>query len=280
MDTHSIQQLFRQLRRQLKDLPCSPDPREIHRLRGRIRQVQVILANSPEISGKWVESLAAVRKAAGRVRDLDVFLENLQTLPQSSGSNSLTQLQSRLRKSRKRSIRSLEKALDRHRKPTRKALSGLARQVQITSTHSTSSTGQSNSRILASKAHQNITRLRKEIAQWPEPDDENLHSLRKNVKTLRTLLQLMPDHDADEIKILGTAAAHMGQWHDWQRLASLACKRLDSSIDSALLRQIEFNEDLHLERALEAAHALRLAHPRPVKATSDVIPFANRHRVA
>ncbi|HWA94440.1 MAG TPA: CHAD domain-containing protein [Terracidiphilus sp.] len=269
MNLPSMQRLLRQLRKQLKDFPCDPDPRAVHRLRSRIRQVQAFADAGLDCSQKSKRSLDAVRKCAGRLRDLDVFTENIQTLPQDLGAESIARLQRRLRKDHKQSSRSLEKVLARHRKPARRALSEFARQIRHASASSASLQEKDDSGTLAEQARHQVVEFRKEITRWSEPDEENLHSLRKNIKTLRTLLQLMPESDPAEIRILGTAASRIGQWHDWQRLASLAYKSLDDSRDSLLLGQIARTVDIHLEHAIQTAASLRVHYPKPVRPESD-----------
>ncbi len=277
MDSISIQRPIRQLRKQLKDFPRDPEPHQIHRLRTRIRQVQVTASIAPQFSRKWGKSLAAVRKAAGRIRDLDVLSQITQTLSPEPGSGSIERLQRRIRKDHKQASRSLEKALRGQSRQARKQLDEFARQLQSASA---SPTVEEQAGPLAIVAHRQIAQLQEQIAQWPQPDEVNLHDLRKNIKTLRTLLQLMPDSNPAEIKSLGSVASRIGQWHDWQRLVALANKCLDDSRDSLLLGQIARKADLHLDRAIEAAHSLRVQHPRPVKPVPASAESENQHRVA
>src|SRR5438874_13230525 len=79
LDPKRVLKPTRKLRKLLKNMPKQPAPEQVHDLRTNTRRFEAILAAiSPDSTRKeksLLRELAAIRKRAGKVRDMDVLTD-------------------------------------------------------------------------------------------------------------------------------------------------------------------------------------------------------------
>ncbi|HVU47567.1 MAG TPA: CHAD domain-containing protein [Terracidiphilus sp.] len=259
-----VEKPLRQLRRSLKSLSANPAPEAVHKLRTRARQVEAIAAALPPTSEKLarrlLKSIKSVRKAAGRVRDMDVLAAHTRTLPQEPHSEALTLLLEQLESSRKTHAAALIDTLEVQRKPGREHLKQYASQLEKRKS-STALEREVEEKVNAAAAH-----LSAELSRWPALTARNLHAFRLKVKELRAVLQLLLSSDQALVNDLGVVKEKIGEWHDWLQLAKAAAEALDAKQHRALLAAIKQTGQRKLAEALTASTALRQHHlERPAK---------------
>lgn len=126
LDPKRVLKPARKLRKLLKKMPKQPAPEQVHDLRTNTRRVEAILAAvSPESAQKekpLLKELAAIRKKAGKVRDMDVLTDYAAGLKADGEDDCRTQLIEHLGAERKRDARKLHGVLTKHASNTRKGL--------------------------------------------------------------------------------------------------------------------------------------------------------------
>ncbi len=271
-----LQKPLRQLRRLLRCLQADPVPAEVHRLRTRVRQVEAIVAALPpaadgpvtvsrpatagKLARRLLKSIRPVRKAAGRVRDMDVLCAHALTLQQEPYRDAVARLVERLQLSRKKYAAELLDVVDRRRKAARGHLSQYAKEL------AGADDAGPRARATEQQAQQAAARLTAELSRWPRLTARNVHSFRLKVKELRAVLQLLPTAERKFVDALGTVKEKIGEWHDWQQLAITAAEAPDAQQDGALLARIKKTGRQKLRAALAAAEALRKNYlERPAK---------------
>jgi CHAD domain-containing protein len=229
-------------------------------LRTLARRVEAIAAAWEPCEGKrsrrLLESIRPVRKAAGRVRDMDVLAGNVLGLLQDSRSGPLVRLVEHLRSARRAYANALLRAVSRRRKAACRSLeqysmlarSGFARRK------SASSAGASQAENALRSA---AMKLASELGRWPELNERSLHGFRIKVKHLRCILHLFADSDPGLLEALGGVNIRIGDWHDWQQLKEIAEAIPGEPLDRVLLTEIGKAARRKLTHAVAAGNALR-----------------------
>jgi len=199
-------------------------------------------------SRRLLKAVEPVRKAAGEVRDMDVLAGNVLALAQNREDASLMRLAEHLNKRRKEGARELQDIVSAKRKKTQRRLKSYSQLLEKQFAGNRESLLQEGSATEAVAA---------ELAQWPRLNEENIHPFRIKVKQLRYMLQLERDADRRRIDVLGKVKDEVGDWHDWQELATIAEQVLDHKSDKAALREIESIGSRKYKTALGAANELR-----------------------
>jgi CHAD domain-containing protein len=281
-DLEPVQRALRDLGKSLKSLERDPDPEDVHKLRTSARRVEAIAAALPEVEGKksrrLVKAIEPLRKAAGKVRDMDVLTANLRRLAKDTPGDSLNRLVDHLRFVRESEAGDLRHTLDRKRGAARHNLKQYARKVEsewpangaastsngaTPTSASTSVPGPAGQTIHAKNGHHRngtnpaAKHLARELAEWPALNEHNIHEFRLRIKELRYVLQLDAKADEDFVGALGSVQRRIGEWHDWEQLAEIAHEFLNPTQDHELLRRIDETMQKKLKRALGAANALR-----------------------
>ncbi len=256
-----VEKPLRQLRKSLRKLPASPAPDAVHKLRTRARQVEAIAAALPpageKLARRLLKSIKSLRKAAGRVRDMDVLAAHARTLPHEPHAEPLARLFDHLDRSRKVHAAALLETFDSQRKPAREHLRQYARQLENNSAF----TVETEAQIGAAAAQ-----LTADLNRWRPLTARNLHSFRLKVKELRAVLQLLESANQTFVSDLGIVKDKIGDWHDWQQLAKTAAEVLGTKQHRALLTVIRRACSQKLSEALASANALRARHlQRPPK---------------
>jgi CHAD domain-containing protein len=268
-----VQKPLRELRKSLRKLSPDPPPEEVHALRTLTRRVEAIAAAWEHGDGKLqqrlLRSIQPIRRAAGRVRDMDVLAANVLGLPQSSAS--LARLVENLRSARRAYANALLRAAGRHRKAACHAVKQYSRLVRPAFAGNKSSLSAGARASQAENAiHSAATKRMSALSRWPALDESNLHDFRLKIKELRSILQLFADSDRGLVEALGGANTRIGDWHDWQQLKEIAEGIPGEPLDRALLAQIGRTVKSKLRLALAACDALRKTYlhsiPRRAKA--------------
>jgi CHAD domain-containing protein len=271
-ELQQVEKALRDLGRSLRRLPANPPPEKVHKLRTSARRVEAIAAALPQIkekkSHRLVKSIEPLRKAAGGVRDMDVLVANLRKLAKDSEGDSLPRLMDHLEFVRAGSANQLRQAMDRRRKTARTNLKSYAHEVR-TELPEAAPAAHANGRVnRASNGHHRngvnptAKHLAREIAEWPQLGEQNIHDFRLKIKALRYILQLDANADSALVSDLGSVQRRIGDWHDWEQLAEIAHEFLEPERDRALIARIDEFMQKKLTRALAAATALRRQHLR------------------
>jgi CHAD domain-containing protein len=255
-----VEKPLRQLRKLLRKLPANTTPDAVHKLRTSARQVEAIAMVLPPCGEKHVrrlfKSIQSLRRAAGRVRDMDVLTCQARALPLEIQGDAAACLISHLEASRKKYAAELLATVERRRKTTREHLRRYAKQLQ----RAQAPTSVANN--TEQQAESLATHLAAELERWPVLTALNLHAFRLKVKELRSVLQLSTASDHAVIDALGTAKDTIGTWHDWQLLYEAAAQLTLAQLtgdqqDRTLLTWIKAAADEKLCEAISAADALR-----------------------
>jgi len=215
---------------------ADPTPAAVHKLRTETRRIEAhldLLAQLKDLprykgkAAKVLRQLGKLRRAAGRVRDLDVqdTLIAESSLAASPDAATLHQLR---RRRRKRAARKLLKLLTR-----RQAKIALRHEALLKALAPADSLKLSPTELLAliSAHFQNLHAL---IIR--NPSDEHLHSIRKAAKVARYQAELAATSTtarrvAKSFQALQNAG---GQWHDWLDLATITAQDLGEDHAAAL----------------------------------------------
>jgi CHAD domain-containing protein len=250
LQTSQVEKPFEKLRKQLSEFPCNAHPEDVHSLRAQTRRLEATIAalllNREKKWRRLIKAITPVRKAAGKVRDMDVLIADVLALSQLHGSEALVRLVEHLAKIRVRSARKLRDVVSAQQREARKRLKQSAKFIRKQL--------ENDSETMSGEAPQN---LMTELSHWPELDAGNLHLFRIRIKELRYMLQLVPPDDRRLLDALSDVKDAIGDWHDWAELLKIARKVLDPGSDGQLLQRIDEIGSEKLQQALTAANQLR-----------------------
>ena len=229
----NVEKPFRRLRKQLSKFPSKPRPEEVHSLRTQTRRLEAtmgaLIMDREKPSRRLLKSITPVRKAAGKVRDMDVLIGDALTLSDHHGNEALVRLVEYLAKMRVKSTRKLRAVVRAQRQDARRLLKQSSKLIREKM--------RDGSAGLDGEAAPGI--LITELSHWPELDAGNLHVFRIRIKELRYMLQLSPQADKRLVDTLGEVKDCIGEWHDWVELLKIAQKVLEPHSDRELLTHIE-----------------------------------------
>jgi len=237
------------LRRLLKDFPARPTPEDVHDLRTRARRVEAtvhaLASQHDPAARRLLKRIKPLRKAAGKVRDMDVLLAKLPGLCGMSAGDGLVGLGEHLRELRRRHADDLLRAIGRRRGAACRELKRFTRSVQRSWSDGSAATFDPPQILAAQLEH------------WPRLDAGNLHEFRILAKELRYMLQLTSGVDPRRMDALDQTKDAAGEWHDWLELNAAAQEVLDPEADREILRRIDSLTREKLRAALQAANRLR-----------------------
>jgi CHAD domain-containing protein len=270
LDPDRLQKPLRKLRKRLKHFSGIQSPDEVHRLRTQTRRVEAVLhaamLDRKKSGRRLLHALAPVRKAAGKVRDMDVLVGFASSLATKSPDECLVELLEYLGKRRATAALRLHKVLSKSQHETRRKLKRCSRMIEPQA-KSAEGNVKGNSTIATDERAVSI-QLEAELERWPKLNAGNIHPYRIKVKELRYILQLAEDRDVDFIRALGDVKDRIGEWHDWSELASIAAKLLDKP-RCKLVQRIgnkvnkEFKAALTVTRAMGKRYLNSAAQRRP-----------------
>jgi CHAD domain-containing protein len=272
LQNDAVAKPLQKLRKQLNKFPSSPPPEDVHSLRTHTRRLEatvaaLALAREKE-PRRLLKLITPVRKAAGKVRDMDVLIGDALTLSEVPGSEAVVRLVEHLADMRVKHARKLRKVIGGRRRDIRKHLKQSSKLMNKKLKDSSAELdGEAGPRIL-------ITELR----HWPILHQDNLHLFRIRIKELRYMLQLSVQADARLVDSLGEVKDLIGEWHDWVELLKIAGKVLDEREDRDVLRDIERTGNEKLQVALSAANRVRqqfFGVPDGPQASSKILQMAS-----
>jgi CHAD domain-containing protein len=215
--------LFRKLSRMLRANRANPDARSVHQLRTTVRRIETVAASLGQQDAKaftkFQKVLSEVFEKAGRVRDLDVQLDALQTISLPSVEDDKKILLNSLQRQRGKRQRKLAATVDaeltrrlpkRQRRAKAALLTALKQDGQLRRT----------------------VDLRKEVLPFLEKvriqdfDTQTLHEVRLEVKHLRYAAEAAGAQGEEVVAILKPVQDAIGVWHDWINLIGTADKVL------------------------------------------------------
>jgi CHAD domain-containing protein len=272
LQTDAVAKPLQKLRAQLNNFPSSPPPEDVHSLRTHARRLEAIVAalelNREKKTRHLLKLIAPVRKAAGKVRDMDVLIGDALTLSENRGGESMVRLVEHLAELRVRHARKLREVIGGRRRDIRKCLKQSSKLMSKKLKDSSAAIdGETGPRTL-------IT----ELSLWPDLHEGNLHLFRIRIKELRYMLQLSEEADATVVDSLGEVKDTIGDWHDWVELQKIAGKVLDPQDDREVLTDIERTGNEKLQVALTAAKRVRhlcSGVPDSPKASAKILQMAS-----
>lgn len=260
------------LRKQLRRFPSKAQPEEVHSLRTHTRKLEASVAalaiDLEKPSRRLLKAIRPVRKAAGKVRDMDVLIGNVLSLTADPGNESAVKLVEHLARMRVKNARKLHSVVRAQQQDTRKLLKQSSKLIRRKlKSDSPAVNGEAAPQIL-------IT----ELSHWPALDTGNLHLFRIRIKELRYMLQLARQSDKKLLHALGEVKDSIGEWHDWVELLKIARKVLGPHSDGEYLMQIEATGNQKLDRALAIANQLRRRYISSADGTRNstkILPIAS-----
>ncbi len=211
-------------------------PKSVHRLRTTSRRIETLTSfTSPDLGRKQqraLKDLAALRKRAGKVRDLDVQTGLLSAIANGSAARDRRALADLLKRKRLRQAERLRSVIRKLRGA--KFFSHLARIGEKAAAVSVS-TG-----LPLRQARQQLSGLAAEFASRQPIQPRLLHQVRIRMKKIRYLAEL-DGESADQqrfLHALKSAQDALGAWHDWEELAAIAEKQFGGRMNCPLLVEV------------------------------------------
>jgi CHAD domain-containing protein len=277
ISSEQVQRIFRKTERELDRLSSENHAKAVHNFRTSSRRLEILLeeiAPRRDRHGKrLLKGLGAIRRRAGKIRDLDVQLEalrSLRVLQEPRRKTRLMQYLLELRLKREAKLRKLLRKEDirdirRRLKQARKGFeSGGARDPLAVARQ-----------ILASA-----------VGGGPAMDAAKLHRCRIAVKRARYAAELAGKSPAttEFIGELRRMQDALGNWHDWQLLTETAKRRLGEVNQSSLvavLHNVTQGKFRHAIKSLSVPAGVRSAvQTMPSDAKSVAQPLSVMREVA
>ncbi len=229
--------LPRELSKCVSKLSESVSEKGVHRLRTTIRRVETLIEHAGVGPGKKqkrvLQELRALRKRAGKVRDLDIQIRLLSSIGNGSASPDRRALTAELRRKREKQASRLAAAARDLEGP--KLLSRIARMTE----KSVAAPAQDSLAPLEN-VRQQLSELATGHASRQVLKPPRLHALRIRLKLLRYQVELAAEtpEQKELAQELKSAQDTIGEWHDWEMLAKSAEKFFAGRLNCALLVEI------------------------------------------
>src|ERR1700756_2612070 len=228
ISSEHVQRIFAKTERELDRLSSEKHAKAVHSFRTSSRRLETLLEEiAPRRDRhrkKLLKMLSAIRRRAGKVRDLDVQLEALRSLKVPQEPRRKTQLMQGLIELRAQHERKLRKLLKKQDiRDIRKRLKRAEGSIRFEASRDPLSVG------------------RQMLSTVPIPhgpaDEQTLHRYRLAVKRARYAVEFAPKSSEStrflsELKKLQDA---LGSWHDWLTLTHTATERLGNVSESSLV---------------------------------------------
>jgi CHAD domain-containing protein len=249
------QELAQGLSRTIARLGEEVSPKSVHHLRSTIRRIDSLVAfASPHLGRKQrraLDDLAALRKRAGKVRDLDVQMGLLGTIANGSTASDRRELAGFLETKRARQAKRLRAHIDSLRETRFLAhLERIGEEV--------GSLSQRTASAPMEEARRQLSQLAAEYGSRMAIEPRLLHQVRIRLKMIRYLAEAGAG-SAEQRRMLGSLKAAqdaLGAWHDWENLMATAEKLLGERLHCPLL--LEIRALLACRYAVAAAAVARL----------------------
>lgn len=218
-------------------LPEGVTEKSVHRLRTTIRRLQTLVSfTRPDLGKKQqraLEELQALRKRAGKVRDLDIQAVLLGSIGNRSASADRRALLDALKKKRARQAERLSTALKKLE--TSKFLKRLEKITEKAVNDAPDGAGEP-----LEAAQNELSALAEEYSSRQMLKPARLHELRIKLKMLRYRAELAAENAEQKefIDRVKSVQDVVGEWHDWEMLAESAEEQFEDRINCALLIEI------------------------------------------
>lgn len=229
--------LSRDLAKFVSRLSESASEKGVHRLRTTIRRVETLVDHTLPDPGrkqqKALDEVRALRKRAGKVRDLDIQIGLLRSMGNGSASNDRRSLTEALKEKRAKQVGRLANASKKLEGS--KALGRLAR---ITKNWDTEQPEDSAATL--ESVRQQLSQLAAQYSSRQTLKPARLHELRIKLKLLRYQAELAEEtpEQKDLVEELKSVQDAIGEWHDWEMLAESAEKHFRDRMNCPLLVEI------------------------------------------
>jgi CHAD domain-containing protein len=202
---------------------ADPVPKAVHKVRTTTRRIEAqlaLLALLPDLPGhakpakKAHKLLRKIRRAAGRVRDLDVQSDLVE-----SKSKEADRLRSLFKRQRKRAAEELAAAIDKHQGRLTRALEDLLQAL---------SPVESLAVPTACLAQLILDWYARHAPATARQNHRQLHDTRKAAKLARYLAESAPS-TRTLARTFESLQQSGGNWHDWLTLSNIAQHELGAS---------------------------------------------------
>jgi len=219
---------------------AKPKKEAVHKVRTQTRRIEAqlellrLLKGLPKYKAearKVLRQLKKLRRAAGRVRDLDIAQQLIEEsaaeqkaaehkVEKQTGAHPLEKFRKRCRKGRKRAARKLEAMLEKGQVKVSKTLEALMKALEPAEDRELAVME------LEGLVEQHFKRTHGLMMQ--NPSTEQLHTVRKAAKVARYMAENAPDAltAARKAKRFEAVQEAGGAWHDWLDLAEAAADEL------------------------------------------------------
>lgn len=252
LDQDKLQSPIRKLRKSLRN--PKPSPEQVHKLRTRSRRVEAIISalsfDQDRNARRMLDAISAIRRKAGKVRDMDVLTSYAAQLSADGEREYLTQLLEHLGVERSRYSRKLIDTIHRDGGEARRQLKDCSEIIKICFASKEKHQASTKEAMAA------VLQISTELSSWPKLNRGNLHAFRLKVKDLRYILELAENPDAPFIDSLSHVKDVIGEWHDWSELANLSADILGRD-GLKLTRQIREIAAGKFKRAVAEADRVR-----------------------
>jgi CHAD domain-containing protein len=254
-----LQKHLTQLHKSLERLPRRPSPEDVHQLRRQIRSLEAIM-NALTTGGEGdvrhlLKALILVRKAAGKVRDMDVLVQIACSLSTAHNAECLVLLLEYLGGRRVKTAAKLQAIISAKREEALRSLKRCSKLIEKVRA-SSKKTASANQKLPRNTVAL-VRSLSTELSYCPRINKDNLHSYRLKVKELYYLLQFVTDGDAKVIAMLDKAKDAIGEWHDWNELAAIAERVLGHGPTCGVRKQVQLLLKEKLKKAISVANEMR-----------------------
>ncbi len=211
-------------------------PKTVHRLRTTIRRIEsVIVFTAPDLGRKQqraLKNLAALRKRAGKVRDLDVQMGLLDAIANSSTASDRRALIDNLKLKRSRQADRLTATIGKLQDSRFFAhLERIGEKAAAITKEAT---------LPMEQARRQLSHLAAQFVSRQPIQPRFLHQVRIRLKMIRYLAE-MGEEAAEQqhfLDALKAAQDALGAWHDWEELAQTTEKQFGSRVNCPLLVEV------------------------------------------
>jgi CHAD domain-containing protein len=266
-----------------------PTRKRVHSLRVVTLRIQAELehwlsAHRQDVHGvhavtRWGKHAEKLREALSPVREADVWMGKLAELRQSlmgtatyvprSTRDCLKQidhLEARLKRERRAGEKKLQDEIANRRGRMEKFSRHIESSIENTDAEATGG------------SKQIVAQFAAVAAAFPTLESENLHEFRKSIKTVRYLAEIFATSDAEagrQAALLKKMQSAIGEWHDWQELAT---KERDAH--GRRSKHAELAEILETLTKESFDKAIDVCHRTTERLLQELFPGANSTRPA
>jgi CHAD domain-containing protein len=241
----------------MERFPNSPTPERVHDLRTDCRRLEAVLhafaLDGSRKGRRLLKTAGPIRKAAGKVRNMDVLTGLAASMVSEEASESIVRLVEKMATRRSKLVERLLTALDQKGKRAGKLLAQCQKRIQRRLEDTRNDGGPNGRRATDPLAA--LVEISAELTAWPKLRAGNLHPFRLKVKELRYVLDLSGAPDASMSRALREVKDSIGEWHDWCELEKLVAETIGNN--AGIRSRIRSVIPQKLDRALALANKVR-----------------------